>query len=250
MTIVVIAGRNDRSAKGLVATWREHDAILLTAEDLSTRGWHFDPGASRPQVAIASGRAVAQEDIRGVLTRVPAVSEWELPHIRPEDRSYIAAEMTAFLLAWISRLGCPVLNPPAFGSLSGPLWRPEQWTHAATQVGMSVRPVRRHATLATAAVSDPSNDNATSVTILGDRQFESTDTELAIQARRLADVAHVDLLTCRFSGPEAGSGFIGVDLWPSLETEGLPDALLEYFQNYATTGRTPSGGRHSDVGHG
>jgi len=246
--IVVIAGRNDSSAKGLVAAWQAHDAVLLTAEDLSVRGWRLYSDVSRDQVAVASGRPVAQDDIRGVLMRLPAVSEWEVPHIRPEDRAYVAVEMTAFLLAWLSRLKCSVLNPPASGSLSGPFWRPEQWTRAAAQAGMSVRPLRRHVTLAAATSSEGSKDNATAVTILGDRQFGSVDTELAIQARRLADVAHVDLLTCRFSGPLAGADFLGVDLWPSLETDGLPDAMLDYFKDRATAGRTPSGGRCSDAG--
>ena len=247
--IIVIAGRTDRSAKELLATWQAHDAILLTAEDLSIQGWRLYSDVSRAQVAIASGRPVAQDDIRGVLTRLPAVSERELPHIRPEDRAYVAAEMTAFLLAWMSRLRCPVLNPPTSGSLSGPFWRPERWNDAAAQVGMSVQPLRRHVTLGAAEVDDLSTDNFTTVTILGDRQFGSVDAELAMQARRLADAAHVDLLTCRFSGPGVRSDFLGVDLWPSLETDGLPDAILDYFQNRAMVERTPLRSRCIDPEH-
>ena len=53
--IVVIAGQNDRTAKGLVARWRAHEATLLTAEDLSVRGWRFYSGASHGKITIASG---------------------------------------------------------------------------------------------------------------------------------------------------------------------------------------------------
>jgi hypothetical protein len=243
--IVVIAGRNDRTAKGLVARWQAREAMLLTADDLSVRGWRFYSGASHAQIAIASGLQVAPGQIQGVLTRLPAVFACDLPHIIPEDRAYVAREMTAFLAAWISMLKCPVLNAPTPGCLSGPSWRPERWTRAAAQVGMSVRPLRRHVTLEAASLSPHSDPNPASVTILADRSFGSVDTELATQARRLAALARVDLATFHFSRPAAGSDFLGVDLWSGLEADGLQDAVLDYFLHRATQGATRLSGRSS-----
>jgi hypothetical protein len=50
--------------------------------------------------------------------------------------------MKAFLLSWLSQLNCLVLNRPTPLCLSGPSWRPEQWTYAAAQLGIPVQPLR------------------------------------------------------------------------------------------------------------
>jgi hypothetical protein len=42
--------------------------------------------------------------------------------------------MKAFLLSWLSQLNCLVFNRPTPLCLSGPSWRPEQWTYAAAQL--------------------------------------------------------------------------------------------------------------------
>lgn len=227
--IIVLASRLDESARALVAKWKANDAIILTAQDLSTSGWRFYTEASRAQVAVVGGEQVLGADIQGVVTRFPRVFETELPHICGEDRSYVASEMTAFLLAWLARLACPVLNRPIAGSLSGPFWRPEQWIHAAAQVGIPVRPLDRSVRFGGTKLSESSDESYVTVTVLGDRSFGSVDVQVGLQARRLADTAQVDLLECRFSAAEAGSSFLGVNPWPSLETEGLAEGLLEYF---------------------
>ena len=73
-----------------------------------------------------------------MLTRVPAVFEDELTDIMFSDRSYVAAEMTAFLLFWLSRLRCPVLNEPTATCLAGRYWRREQWIDQAARAGIAV----------------------------------------------------------------------------------------------------------------
>src|SRR5579872_3914402 len=123
--LVVLAHRYDQEARELVSHWSASDARLLTSADLSRKGWrHFsdEPTAS---TAVISGRVVPVDQISGVLTLLTGVFEQELVDIVPSDRSYAAAEMTAFLLCWLSTLKCPVLNRPTPTCLSGPYWRRE-----------------------------------------------------------------------------------------------------------------------------
>ena len=90
--------------------------------------------------AIIGGRSVVTVEITGVLTRLTHIWEQELVQIVAEDRRYVVAEMSAFLMSWLSALDCPVLNRPVPGCLSGPSWRPEQWAAAATRADMRVAP--------------------------------------------------------------------------------------------------------------
>jgi hypothetical protein len=62
----------------------------------------------------------------------------ELPHIDPEDREYVASEITAFLAALLNELPCPLFNRPTASSLWGPPWTDEHWWRAATAQGLSV----------------------------------------------------------------------------------------------------------------
>jgi len=101
-------------------------------------GWRQSLGGVDGDAAVVEGKRVPQKEITGVLTRLPCVFEQELVDITPDDRRYVAAEMTAFLLFWLSRLKCPVLNRPTPTCLSGPYWRREKWIHVAARVGIPV----------------------------------------------------------------------------------------------------------------
>ena len=146
--LVVVASRYDEIARSLVDCWAKQGAKLLTCDDLSVVGWRHSlrgvGGDSSPlldSTAVVDGQVVGVEEISGVLIRLPYVFEQELLHIVPDDRAYVAAEMQAFLISWLSRLKCPVLNRPTPSYLLGANWRPQQWVYAAAQVGIPVRPV-------------------------------------------------------------------------------------------------------------
>jgi hypothetical protein len=119
--------------------------------------------------AVVDGQVVAVEEISGVLIRLPYVFEQELLHIVPGDRAYVAAEMQAFLISWLSRLKCPVLNRPTPSYLLGPNWRPQQWVYTAAQVGIPVRPVHQHITLAAEALPQTPELSPVTITVVGDR---------------------------------------------------------------------------------
>lgn len=233
--LVVVASRYDETAQSLVDRWTKQEARLLTCEDLSVVGWRHSlrgvGGDSPPlldSTAVVDGQVVGVEEISGVLTRLPYIFEQELLQIVPDDRSYVAAEMNAFLISWLSGLKCPVLNRPTPTYLLGPNWRPQQWLYAAAQLGIPVHPMRRYIALSGDVCPKPPEMPPVTVTVVGDRIFGSVDQALATQARRLADAAKVDLLAIHFSGSESGADFLGADLWPDISSPDVADAILEY----------------------
>ncbi len=224
--IVVVASCFDQGARTLAARQGTDTVALLTCADLSVPGWRHYVAAAGTPVAVIGGREVALEEITGVATCLPNVSELELLHIVPADRAYVAAELTAFMLSWLSTLSCPVVNRPSPTCLSGPYWRPEQWVHLASRVGMPVQPVRRRVALAEG--SAPADPDSVTVTVIGERCLGHGDAAMLDGARRLARAANVEVLTVRVSGPEPGAVFLGADPWPDLTCQETADALVEY----------------------
>jgi hypothetical protein len=224
--IVVVASRLDQGARTLAARPGADRVALLTCEDLSVPGWRHYVAAAGTSVAVIGGREVPVGEITGVVTCLPSVSELELLHIVPSDRAYVAAEMTAFLLSWLTSLGCPVVNRPSPTCLSGPYWRPEQWARLASEAGMRVQPVHRRVALPPGAA--PAVTPGITVSVIGERCLGQADAATLAGARRLARAAGVDLLTVRVAGPEAGAAFLGAEPWPDLTCQETADALLEY----------------------
>ena len=225
--IVIVANRWDPTPRAFASRWAAHDVRVLTAQDLSVAGWRQQLSGSDDDTAVAERKSVPQKEITGVLTLLPCVVENELVDIAPEDRRYVAAEMTAFLLFWLSRLQCPVLNRPTPTCLSGPYWRREKWVRVAAQAGIPVQPVRRLAALSDASAEEETLPDSTTVTVIGKRIFSETDPGLQCQARCLADLAGVELLAVRFSGPERGARLVSADLFPNLSDDTLAGAVLE-----------------------
>ncbi|MGA3092427.1 MAG: hypothetical protein ABSD75_27800 [Terriglobales bacterium] len=230
--IVIVANRWDQTPKAIVSRWGEHNVGVVTASDLSLAGWLQHSNGADQGTAVIGRKLVPQEEITGVLTLLPCVFEEELVEIAPEDRSYVAAEMTAFLLFWLSRLQsqCLVLNRPTPSCLSGPCWRREKWIHAAAQAGIPVQPLRRHAALPVSAEEEATPSSAT-VTVVGKCIFGEVEDDLQRQARRLADMVGVELLAVRFSGPERGASFVSADSLPDFSDDGLADAVLAYLRD-------------------
>jgi len=224
--IIVIASRHDQAARTLVARQGTDNAVLLTCEDLSVPGWRHYVAAPGASVAVIGGREVPLEEITGVVSCLPSVSELELLHIVPADRAYVAAEMTAFLLSWLSALSCPVVNQPSPTCLSGPYWRPEQWAYFAAQAGMRVQAVQRR--IAFARESIPAPQEGVTVTVVGERCIGQVDDTIMTWAVRLARVAEVEMLAVRFSGPEPDATFLGADPRPDLTSQETADAVIEH----------------------
>lgn len=226
--LIIVADRQDVAAQRLAARWQTQGAELLTGKDFAVAGWCHFIGPVEFARAVVGGRMVTTQEIAGVLTRLPRVNENELTHIAPADRAYVAAETTAFLVSWLSGLTCPVLNRPTPNCLSGPNWRPEQWLHAAAQLGIPVSQVRREATLPEAVPIETPKASRVTVTVVADYCFGSPDEALANWARRIATAAGADLLAVHFSAEESGTRLLGADLWPDVSSAGVADAVYAY----------------------
>ena len=222
--LLIVASSADEVARQLAVRWKEHDACLLTPLDLSREGWQYHLPVSSSQGTVL-GRSFSREQIRGVLSRLPRVCEEDIPHIVAEDRGYVAAEMTAFLTAWLSWLPCPVLNEVTTTCLAGPDWRRERWVHLAAQLGMKVRRMEL-----TTGSEDERLDygHLTAITIFGDRVLGDANAELASRVRRMALVAGVGMLTAYFDSGEDDAELVDASPWPDLSTEPASALVLEY----------------------
>jgi hypothetical protein len=231
---LIVAGKQDEGALSLAARWASYGAELLTPEDLSICGWRHHSHATQADIAVINRRAVATREISGVLTRLPCVSEQELMHIVPNDRAYVASEMTAFLLSWLATLNCPLLNRPTPTCLSGPGWRTEQWVHLAARLGIPVSPVCRHARLHEDISTGIAQHPHDTLTVVGNRCIGVCDGMRAVHARRLATAAGVDLLAAHFTSVEGAPRLLRADLWPDVTSADVADAILEYFRGGST----------------
>lgn len=240
MTLLVIASLQDAVARHLVAHFRAAgaDSCLMLCPDLARPGWRLEVGTG--EAASLHGQVAEQAldvgSIRGVVTRLWAVSAQEIPFIHEEDRLYAAAEMQAFLLAWLAALRCPVLNAPSPGCLAGPSWSYEQWLAMVHAAKIRARPFRRHLVYQAAPASQalqpqaPWGDTGPTldVSIVGTRCFGAPDDAHAGAALRLARAAGVDLLRVVFARDGAQEPvFIHADYWINAADPAIADAIRE-----------------------
>jgi len=181
--LIVLAHRYDQGARELVSRWSANGARLLTSADLSLSGWRHYSDATAESTAVVGGRVVPVAEITGVLTLLPGIFDQELIDIVPSDRSYVAAEMTAFLLCWLSTLRCPVINRPTPTCLSGPYWRQERWVSAAAGLGIPVHPHHRRVVLAKGSTSHRPGPQSATVSIVGAQSFGEVDDALVSWSR-------------------------------------------------------------------
>ncbi|MBZ4422796.1 hypothetical protein [Myxococcus sp. RHSTA-1-4] len=220
--LVVLAHPRDEQARGLVVRWASEGARLLSLLDLSTPGWQHRVGGTGPELAVVGGEQVEVSTFRGVVTRLPGYLDSDLTHIAPEDRSYVASELNAFLASWLSRLPCPVLNRPTASSLMGPSLGLERWLSLAARCGLPLAAARRD-------LGDGSPRRVASVTVVGRRWLGEVDAAVGEQAVRLAMAAGVELLTARFEGP----AFVSAELSIDVGAPAVAEVLLERFGSEA-----------------
>jgi len=225
IVIVVVANRWDAGATAFASRWASHDVRVLTCQDLSTAGWRQTLNAGDARTAVVEGTPIAQERITGVLIRLSCVFQEELSGIVLPDREYVATEMTAFLWFWLSSLNCPVVNRPTSAGLAGP-YRQEYWARLAAQAELPVQPVRRRAVLS-ACVPEEICPAPVTVTVVGQRVLGEIDPILQKHALKLAELAGLELLAVRFSGPEHNARFLSADPFPDLTDDGIATAVLE-----------------------
>lgn len=211
--IAVLGSQLDEATRGLVGAWSAEGAVLISAKDLCTRGWVFHATSDCDGSFVASGIQRPIATLCGVVVRRPAVVAEELPWIAPEDRHYVAAEINAFLVAWLSALPCPVLNRPTATSLCGPAWSQTYWQVAAARAGIAWSDLVERDTLQEIVFCRHFHHGAAN----------KHQVRLGI---KLTTVSGADLLGVQFAGDKVAA----VTLQPRLAEQGARDIVLEYIK--------------------
>jgi hypothetical protein len=224
--LLVVASQADPAAQMLVDDLPRGGAALLTPRDLSTSGWDVRSRDRTSSVAVAGGERIRAGRISGVVTLLPCVFPQELVHIAEADRQYVAAEMTAFLLYWLSGLTCPVLNRPTPGCLSGPNWRVEQWCLVAAGIGIDTIECARSTR---GTVPTRSETDRVTATLVGGAVIGSEDEQVQLSMRRLAAAASVELMTAMFLRESGGCRFAGAFPFADVGLPDVRDAIVSHF---------------------
>jgi hypothetical protein len=215
--ILVAAARGDATARSFVSR-HSSQSILLSPVDLSLGGWRYHPGHAADSTLVASGKSIHAGEVTGILNRLTWVLPSELLDIKAEDRMYASAEMTAFLISWLSEAPCRVLNRPATVGQSGASWPSEKWIATAAQLGVPVRPMLRHATRQPEMpMPMVSHDHCVSTTVVGDCCVGEVDQSLRGQARCLSQAARLNLFSLHYSSPRPHALFLHADVMPNIE---------------------------------
>ena len=195
----------------------------MTPSDLSRRGWVLGNGSCDLAQCVVDGQIRSCRDISGVLVRATHVAPEDLGHIVEPERRYVATEMTAFLIHWLTQLTCPVLNRPGAACLGGPGWHPEHWAVMAARVGLDAWPVQRQVGFEPAETVTTS-ERTRAVTIVGERAFGAGSLALHEKAIALSRLARTDLV--RFVFGESNERLVGADPFPLPNDPEIEQAVL------------------------
>jgi hypothetical protein len=230
--VIVVSNADDAVASAFVRRYARQGVRLLRPCDLSRPGWRYELGdhAGLSQAVVAT-RACPEEQLTGVITRLASVTPADLPHIDPADRTYVAQEMHAFLLAWLHTLPCPVLNRPTPVCLAGEWWAPQTWIHKASRLGIPVAKsewsvMRGRRTKAVQRVTEESS--TVDITIVGSQIIGSAAPSVVQYANKLAQATALNLMTFRFTSPNDEAQFLDVSLRPNLMDRTIAAAVMRH----------------------
>jgi hypothetical protein len=223
--LIVLAGAGDAAARDFAVRHARRGVSLLLPRDLSRPGWRFRAGDPAATLAVTGSGRFCLGEAGGLLTRLPAVGEADLPHIAVEDRTYIAAELTAFLLALLASTAIRVVNRPTPQCLCGPAWHDGRWRRAASERGFALRPVRGCATRRTTTLADEPCGLA--VTLVGNIVIGAPNAARAAAARAVATAAGAELLTVEFD--DAGGALLRACPLVDLALPPVAKAVLRLF---------------------
>jgi hypothetical protein len=140
------------------------------------------------------------------------VSPFELDQIVPEDREYVAGEMSAFLRAFLADVPCRVVNRGLSPWTSA--WAPQRWRWEARRRGYRV-----------IDENDLAGEGLQAVTLVGDRILGPRRFEPIV--RDFAGALDLDLLTAWFRD----GLFVVASPLPTLHSD-----IVEAIGDYLTTG--------------
>jgi len=221
--VLVLATPDDDPARMLVDRLGEA-AVAVAPQDLSRPGWTYARNLSLRTGVTHAGRFRA-DDLTAVISLISAIQPLHLSHVRPADRDYVAAEMTAFLRAWLTGLPCPVVNPPTATCLSGPGLTAHQWVAMCTRLSIPARPAQL---TVPAAPGDRPTASACRVTVCrGTATAAGLCSEVLLEhGRRLATKVGAEWLAVTFDGGHDQAAVCQVETWPDLADSSLRETLV------------------------
>lgn len=243
--VLVVASAYDAVAGAFVRRYARRGVRLLQPRDLSRPGWRYEFGArAGSSQAVVAGYHCSEAQLAGVITRLASVTPSDLPHIDPGDRAYVALEMTAFLVAWLERLSCPVLNRPTPACLAGEWCSTQAWVHRACRLGIpvvqrewsAVRGLRTKAADTLVA----GERSTTSITVVGSNAIGNAGACVMHYARTLVRAAGLDLATVHFSSPNNDARFLGASLWINLADRTIATAVIKHLMQQCSSIRRES----------
>jgi hypothetical protein len=182
--IVVVGSSHDSVATDLVASWPQ--AALCSAEDLVSPGWVWRHGQPASRTWIVDKKEVSDDRVTGVFVRRASVYAEELMTTHPDDRAYLASEIHAFLVFVLASTSARVVNPINEGAFGEAALRPHRWIHLASQLGISIRPLR-----VSSEPRRPVRYRTFTVEVVGDEVFGDAPANLHESARRLAEALEI-----------------------------------------------------------
>ena len=209
--LLLLARAHDTSVRALQQQAGSR-LVHATIAELSRPGWLYAGGSPERATACAGGRRIEAGQIAAVLCRIAHVTPTDLPTLHPEDREYAAAEMTAFLRAWLAQFEGRVINEPTWMSLAGPAWHPMHWGRLVSKLGIPV----------TLAAATP--DQLVTATVIGTEVLGIDDPSLIEYSRLIALHVNARALSIRFIH-DGEWRFHSADSRPTLDQE-CSEALL------------------------
>jgi hypothetical protein len=201
---LILAHEGDGPARQLAARWGP-DAILLHPGDLHTESLSLTVDTD----GTANAELRSRPRVTSVVSRIGGVGPGDLHHIDRQDLAYAAAELDAFLRAWLLAWPGPVLNRPTTTSLNGPGWRTAQWAVAATAAGLTMGP-------------PGPVPGAVPVAVVGDRFFGDVPASVGQLLCALAEAAGCTLLAALMN-PDGTLAQAGAS--PDVSAPQVADAL-------------------------
>jgi hypothetical protein len=204
---------------------------LVSAEALSValRWRHrINVDGTAAEIALADGRLIRSDGIRGVINRIVSVPVTLWRHASEADREYVMQELTALYVSWLYALPCPVLNRPTVSGLGG-AWRHEsEWVRLAAWAGLPT-PTYRRSTADAPGVRDgeqwlmPSVLPTRTVIVAAGRAFAPhAPAEVLNGCVRLATLSDTAILGVDFTVSAAEWTFAGATPTPNLMSGGAP----------------------------
>jgi hypothetical protein len=209
--LLLLARAEDAAARTL-RQQAPHRLAHASLADLSCTGWRYESGRPEQASACAGGHVIPAEHITAVVCRFDVIRPAELPHVHRDDRAYVAAEITAFLRAWLAQFAGRRFNEPTWASLAGPAWHSLQWTWRVARIGVPV------AALSRSPANIPLARCETVVaTVVGGDVFGPTDPTLIDYSLRIARAVKSELLAVTFVRDHEWR-FLSADPCPELDS--------------------------------